>query len=80
MNGELFFKVSQGKEHVAGIKMLLVFSVAAFHFSAAPWSTRTNELVAGAKFKGSLLKKGLGVQFAVGEAVGKLKAEAKLRV
>ncbi len=60
--------------------MLLVFSVAAFHFSAAPWSTRTNELVAGAKFKGSLLKKGLGVQFAVGEAVGKLKAEAKLRV
>lgn len=80
MNSELFFKVSQGKEHVAGIKMLLVFSVAAFHFSAAPWSTRTNELVAGAKFKGSLLKKGLDVQFAVGEAVGKLKAEAKLRV
>ena len=74
VKGKLFVKVSQGEKRVARVEPFLIFPVTALHLAVVPRGVRTNELVADAKFMGSIFKKGGDVPLAVGKAVGKLKA------
>ena len=78
MNRNLVLKVSQGEERAAGIKSLLVFTVAAFYLAVVPGCVGTNELVADTQVSGSFLEKGLDIPFAVGKTVGKFKAVISL--
>ena len=46
VKSELFLKIKQRKEGVAGVETFLIFSVAAFDFAVVARSIRTDELVA----------------------------------
>ena len=44
-DGELFLKIIERKELMGSIKLLIVFAVAALHFTVVPWGERTNQLM-----------------------------------
>ena len=74
VKSELFLKIKQRKEGVAGVETFLIFSVAAFDFAVVARSIRTDELVADTELRGGVFKEGGQVPLGVGETVGELKA------
>ena len=73
-DSEQFCKVVQRVKAVAGIKSFLVFPVAAFHLAVVAGRIGTNQLVPDTQLHGCGFKQGGQVSYAVGEAIGKLKA------
>lgn len=73
MDGELFCKIVQGEEGIAGVETFLVLPVATLHFAVMLGCAGTNQLVADTEADGGALKKRGQVLPAVGDAVGELK-------
>ena len=74
MDGKLLFEVRKGIKAVAGIETLLVLTVAALYFAIVPWGVGPDKLMADAELLRGRLEQGGQIPFAVGKAVGELKA------
>ena len=58
-SGKLGFKVLKGKERVGCVELLIVFPVAALHFSVVSWRIRLNQFMLDPKFGKGILKESL---------------------
>jgi len=67
-------KIGERVEGMGVIETLLVFAVAAFHLAVVPRGIRPDKLVTNALVCKCRFKQRRDIAFAVGEAVGKLKA------
>ena len=74
MDSKLLFKVCKGIKAVTRIKALLVLTVAALYFAIVPWGVGPDKLMADAELLRGRLEQGGQIPFAVGKAVGELKA------
>ena len=74
MHSELCTKIGEGREAVRIVKTPLVLSVTALYLAVMSWSIGPDELVPDTKLFRCKFKSGWDIPFAVGEAVGKLKA------
>ena len=74
MDDKLLFEVRKGIEAAAGIETLLVLTVAALYFAIVPWGVGPDKLMADAELLRGRLEQGGQIPFAVGKAVGELKA------
>lgn len=73
VNRKLVCKIVERVETVAGVKTLLVLTVATFDLAVMPWGIRANQFVPDPQLSSGLLKKGWDIPFAVRETVGELK-------
>lgn len=78
VDSELHCKVIQGEKAAAGVKALLVLTVAALHFTVVARRIRPDELVADTQVGGGGLKQSGEIPLAVGETIGKFKAIIRL--
>ena len=78
MDGELLCEIVQRTEGVAGVKAFLILTVAALHLTIMPRSIWANELMPDAKLGSSPFKQRRQIAFAVGKAIGELKAIVRL--
>ena len=74
MYSKLLFKVSKGIEAVGRVETFLVFPMAALNLAIVPGRVRPDELMADAELLRCRLEQGGQIPFAVGKAVGELKA------
>ena len=74
MDGKLLFEVRKGIKAAAGIETLLVLTVAALYLAIVPRGVGPDKLMADAELLRCRLEQGGQIPFAVGKAVGELKA------
>ena len=74
----LLCKVIQRVEATARKETFLILTVAALDFAVVPWGIRTNEFMSNAKLGSRLFKQRRYITFAVGKAIGELKAVVRL--
>ena len=65
MDSKLFLEILKRVKAVAGIKTLLVFSMATLNLSVMTWRVGTDQLVANTQLVSSELKKGGNITLAV---------------
>lgn len=73
MDSQLLDKVLKGKERIAGIKTLLILTVAALDLAAVTWRVRPNQLVPDTQFSVGFLEQHRQIALTVRETVGGLK-------
>ena len=78
MDGKLLCKVLERIERVARVEAFLILTVAALDLTVVPRSIRANEFVADPQLGSRLFEQRRQITFAVGKAVGKLKAIVRL--
>lgn len=63
---------------MAGVKALLILTVAAFNLPIVPWGVWTDQFMPDAQFGGGFLKQSRQVTLTAGEAIGKLGTVVRL--
>ena len=74
MKGELLCKVIQRVKVVARIETFQILTVTALDLASVPRRIRADQLVPDARFGGSPFKQRWQIAFAIGKAIGELKA------
>ena len=76
--GKLLLEVLEAVELAAGIKLFIIFSVAAFDLSVVPWSKGPDPLVPDTELLQRLLKQGGLWIFCAGHRIGKFRTIVRL--
>lgn len=74
MYGELLCEIVQGEEGVAGVKALLILTVAALHLAVMPRRVRPDQFMPDTQLGSRLFKQCRQIALTIREPIGKLKA------